>query len=199
MAEDAPARFFVDENDLALGRSLAAARRDVVHPGHPRLAQVPLGTPDREWLPVVGGFGLVVITRDKKIRSRPVESRTCHRGRRSRLRPDECRRPEHVADADTLGSPMGRDRALPRFVPPWALARGSYEPRHPTIEDPRRHALTRSRRACTARYRHCGTSISQLEHLERCRERRHGSLANHSRDRRPRQPAWPMLTPEILT
>ena len=72
MGGDALARFFVDENDLALGRSLALARKDVLHPGHVRLPDVPLGTPDAQWLPIVGGLGLVVITRDKKIRSRPA-------------------------------------------------------------------------------------------------------------------------------
>ena len=40
MAVESP-RFFVDENSLALGRCLAAARRDVVHPSHPRLPQLP--------------------------------------------------------------------------------------------------------------------------------------------------------------
>ena len=50
-------------------------RKDVLHPGHGRLSEVPLGTPDAQWLPIVGGLGLVVITRDKKIRSRPVEAR----------------------------------------------------------------------------------------------------------------------------
>lgn len=74
MAAEVPARFFVDENDLALGRSLALARKDVLHPGHVRLPEVPLGTPDADWLPIVGGLGLVVITRDKKIRSRPAEA-----------------------------------------------------------------------------------------------------------------------------
>ena len=74
MGGEAQARFFVDENDLALGRSLALARRDVVHPGHKRLPEVPLGLPDARWLPIVGGLGLVIITRDKKIRSRPVEA-----------------------------------------------------------------------------------------------------------------------------
>ena len=74
MAADVPARFFVDENDLALGRSLALARKDVLHPGHVRLPAVPLGTRDAQWLPIVGGLGLVVITRDKKIRSRPAEA-----------------------------------------------------------------------------------------------------------------------------
>ena len=74
MAADVPARFFVDENDLALGRSLALARRDVLHPGHRRLPAVPLGTPDAAWLPIVGAIGLVVISRDKRIRSRPAEA-----------------------------------------------------------------------------------------------------------------------------
>lgn len=74
MGGDAPARFFVDENDLALGRSLSHARRDVLHPGHVRLPEVPFGTPDAVWLPIIGGLGLVVITRDKKIRSRPAEA-----------------------------------------------------------------------------------------------------------------------------
>ena len=33
------ARFFVDENDLALGNALAAEHGDVVYPGHPELAR----------------------------------------------------------------------------------------------------------------------------------------------------------------
>ncbi len=74
MGDEALARFFVDENDLALGRSLALARKDVLHPGHVRLPDVPLGTPDATWLPTIGRLGLVVITRDKKIRSRPAEA-----------------------------------------------------------------------------------------------------------------------------
>jgi hypothetical protein len=69
------ARFFVDESDLALGRCLALARRDVVHPGHPQLPEIPYATLDQDWLPIVGRLGLPVITRDKRIRSRPVEAR----------------------------------------------------------------------------------------------------------------------------
>jgi hypothetical protein len=69
------ARFFVDENDLALGRALAALRDDVVYPGHPDLAEVPRRTPDDVWLAAVGARRLVVITRDNKIRYRPVEKR----------------------------------------------------------------------------------------------------------------------------
>ncbi len=33
-------RFFVDENDLALGKALAEAIGDVVYPGHPELPEV---------------------------------------------------------------------------------------------------------------------------------------------------------------
>ncbi|MGH9085850.1 MAG: hypothetical protein ACRDYW_10390 [Acidimicrobiales bacterium] len=68
-----PARFFVDENDLALGKLLAAAHGDVVYPGHPDLPAVPRGSIDDDWLPVVGASRPVVITRDQRIRYRLVE------------------------------------------------------------------------------------------------------------------------------
>ncbi len=67
------ARFFVDENDLALGKALAAEHDGVVFPGHPDLSEVPRQTPDDAWLPIIGGHRLVVITRDRRIRYRPVE------------------------------------------------------------------------------------------------------------------------------
>jgi hypothetical protein len=69
------ARYFVDENDLALARKLAEAHGNVVYPGHPELPEVPRGALDDEWLPVIGALGLAVITRDRKIRYRPVEKR----------------------------------------------------------------------------------------------------------------------------
>lgn len=68
-----PTRFFVDENDLALGKALAAAHDDILFPGHAGLSEVPRGSLDDEWLAVIGERGLVVITRDKRIRYRPVE------------------------------------------------------------------------------------------------------------------------------
>lgn len=67
------ARFFIDENDLALGKALAATHDDVVYPGHPDLPDVPRGSLDDEWLPVIGAGRLIVITRDQRIRYRPVE------------------------------------------------------------------------------------------------------------------------------
>jgi hypothetical protein len=72
MAEATP-RFFADETDLALARALAAARPDVVYPGHPKLPEVPRQTLDPVWLPIICKRRLVVISRDKHIRRRPVE------------------------------------------------------------------------------------------------------------------------------
>lgn len=67
------ARFFVDENDLALGKALADLHGNVVFPGHSDLPEVPRRSLDDEWLAVIGAQGLVAITRDKRIRYRPVE------------------------------------------------------------------------------------------------------------------------------
>lgn len=55
------ARFFVDENDLALGKRLAEDHDGVVYPGHPDLPEVPRGSLDDDWLPIIGAQGLVVI------------------------------------------------------------------------------------------------------------------------------------------
>lgn len=67
--------FFVDQNMLPVGWALAAVRDDVLHPGHDDLPQVPLGTKDPVWLPIVGaaGLDLVVLTRDGNIRRKPGE------------------------------------------------------------------------------------------------------------------------------
>jgi PIN like domain len=69
------ARFFVDENDLALGKALRAIHDDVVFPGHSELPEIPRGALDDEWLPVVAALNMVVITRDQRIRYRPIEKR----------------------------------------------------------------------------------------------------------------------------
>lgn len=53
-------RFFVDENDLALGKALAALHGDVVYPGHAAF-YIPRGALDDDWLPVIGKTGMVVI------------------------------------------------------------------------------------------------------------------------------------------
>lgn len=66
--------YFTDENALGLGKLLQrSGRDDILYPGHPHLLQIPLGTPDLEWMPVVGAQGLIVLTRDRRIRTRPAE------------------------------------------------------------------------------------------------------------------------------
>ena len=66
-------RFYVDESALGIGKTLAAARRDTIHVGHALIPECPLGSPDIEWMPAVAARQLVVIGRDKRIRSRPQE------------------------------------------------------------------------------------------------------------------------------
>lgn len=65
-------RWFVDENSLGVAKALAYVRGDITWPGAPD-GPVPAGAADTVWLPVIGRAGLVVLTRDKRIRSRPVE------------------------------------------------------------------------------------------------------------------------------
>lgn len=68
--------YFTDENTLGLGKLLRrAGRDDVVYPGHEALPEVPAGTPDLEWMPVIARLDLVVVTRDRRIRTRPAELR----------------------------------------------------------------------------------------------------------------------------
>jgi PIN domain-containing protein len=72
-ADSSQLRSFVDESALGLGKTLAIARRDVVHCGHPLIPEVPVGTLDPDWIPAVASRGLAVIARDKRIRTKPAE------------------------------------------------------------------------------------------------------------------------------
>jgi len=74
MAPDAnDLRFFVDESLLGLGKALAYARKDVVHSGHPLVPDAPTGALDEEWIPAVASRNLIVIGRDRHMRTRPGE------------------------------------------------------------------------------------------------------------------------------
>lgn len=66
-------RFYVDESALGIGKTLTAARKDVIHVGHPLIPECPLGSADEDWMPAVAARGLVAIGRDKHIRTRPNE------------------------------------------------------------------------------------------------------------------------------
>lgn len=68
--------YFTDENTLGLGKLLRrSGRDDVLYPGHEDRPEVPLGTHDLDWMPVVAQRELIVLTRDKHIRTRPAELR----------------------------------------------------------------------------------------------------------------------------
>jgi hypothetical protein len=66
------ARFIFDENSLAVGRAFECVRDDVTYPGALGSPVKP-GTKDTTMLAIIGGSGLVLLTRDKRIRLAPVE------------------------------------------------------------------------------------------------------------------------------
>jgi hypothetical protein len=72
-ADPAGLRFFADESILGVGKALAIVRTDLVHPGHPLIPEVPVGTLDPDWMPEVAARGLAVLARDRHIRTRPAE------------------------------------------------------------------------------------------------------------------------------
>ncbi|SBW22696.1 hypothetical protein FDG2_2995 [Candidatus Protofrankia californiensis] len=72
-ADPSQLRFYADESALGIGRTLEVARRDVVHPGHKFMPECPLGSLDTEWIPRVAVRGLIVISRDRRIRTKPAE------------------------------------------------------------------------------------------------------------------------------
>lgn len=68
-------QFIVDENLSGVGRALAVLRPDLACVG---LAPVddllPQGIGDTDWIPIVGARGWIMITDDKRLRTRPTES-----------------------------------------------------------------------------------------------------------------------------
>ncbi len=67
------ARFFVDEDLAGLGLALMRLRRDTLLGGRPP-ANLIIPKDDPDWIPVVADLGLVVITNDRRIRTRPGEA-----------------------------------------------------------------------------------------------------------------------------
>ena len=79
MAQRVPPVYFTDENLLGLGKLLQrSGRDDVVYPGHENLPEVPRGADDLAWLPIVGDRGFIVLSRERRIRTRPAELRAYH-------------------------------------------------------------------------------------------------------------------------
>ena len=76
MTSTSGARYLTDENTLGPGKLMQrSGRSDVLYPGHDDIPAVPLSTQDLEWMPVVAQRNLIVITRDRRIRTRPAELR----------------------------------------------------------------------------------------------------------------------------
>ncbi|HEY3005514.1 MAG TPA: hypothetical protein VGJ44_24420 [Kribbellaceae bacterium] len=65
----------VDANMLDIGRAMASVRSDVVYPGHPSIPDIARDALDDMWIPIAGRLGLVVLSRDKRLRYKPVERR----------------------------------------------------------------------------------------------------------------------------
>lgn len=78
LARAAPV-YFTDENALGLGKLLRrSGRDDVLYPGHEGLPEVPRGTADVDWLRIAGERGFIVLSRERRIRTRPAELRAYH-------------------------------------------------------------------------------------------------------------------------
>lgn len=68
-------KYVVDENLLSLGNGMVAVRRDTARfsrePVHELL---PRGISDPDWIPIVGDRGWIIVTNDRRLRTRPAES-----------------------------------------------------------------------------------------------------------------------------
>ncbi len=62
-------RFYVDESALGLGKALEAARKDTIHVGHKLIPECPAGVLDPDWIAAVAARDLIVIARDRRIRT----------------------------------------------------------------------------------------------------------------------------------
>ena len=118
-------RYFTDENTLGLGKLLRrSGREDIFYPGHEGLPEVSLGAKDLDWMPVVARRELIVVTRDRRIRTRPAELRMyLERGIRSVWIGGK----RDLGPPDQLGLFLEHEARLQREIikrggGPWALA-----------------------------------------------------------------------------
>lgn len=119
------AGYFTDENALGLGKLLRrSGREDVLYPGHEDIPEVPLGASDLDWMPIVAARGLIVLTRDKHIRSRPAELRTYmeHGIRSVWIGAKQDLGPREQLDLFRKHEPRLRREIIKRGDGPWALA-----------------------------------------------------------------------------
>lgn len=67
-------RWYFDESLLGAAKTLSKSRDDVVYPGHPLVPELPLGSLDTHWIPIVAEVGWVAFARDRRTRYRPAEA-----------------------------------------------------------------------------------------------------------------------------
>ncbi|OBB20745.1 hypothetical protein A5761_04380 [Mycolicibacterium setense] len=68
-------KYVVDENLLSLGNAMVAVRRDTARFSLPPVEDLlPRGILDTDWIPIVGDRGWVMITNDRRLRTRPAEA-----------------------------------------------------------------------------------------------------------------------------
>ncbi|MFK3834531.1 hypothetical protein [Microbacterium sp. NPDC087868] len=117
--------YFADENALGMAKILIRqGRDDIVHPGHPSLPSIPLGTTDLDWMPQVGAAGYIVVSRDRRIRTRPAElaSYVSYGIRSVWIGAKQDLRPLDQADLFLRHEERLRREIIKRGPGPWALA-----------------------------------------------------------------------------
>lgn len=68
-------RYVVDENLLSLGNGMVVMRRDTARFSRPPVKELlSRGILDTNWIPIVGDSGWVMITNDRRLRTRPTEA-----------------------------------------------------------------------------------------------------------------------------
>lgn len=71
--------YFADENLIGMGKLLRReGRDDIFYPGHEGVPEISREMDDREWMPLVAAREWMVLSRDRRIRSRPAELRVYH-------------------------------------------------------------------------------------------------------------------------
>ena len=131
--------YFTDENALGLGKLLRrASRDDVLYPGHEALPEVPLGTPDLDWMPEVARRELIVVTRDRRIRTRPAELRVYleHGIRSVWLGAKQDLGPQDQLEPFLKHEPRLQREIIKRGPGPWALAMSPTSLRSLTLRRP---------------------------------------------------------------
>jgi hypothetical protein len=68
-------KYVVDENLLSLGNGMVAVRGDTARFSRAPIEELlPRGVADTAWMPIVGDRGWVMITNDRRLRTRPAEA-----------------------------------------------------------------------------------------------------------------------------